>query len=227
MLLSWVGISGKLCNVCKSIENDCHRASGSSQLLTQACSRKLAETSDMATGFQDDSKATTEFEYFHTALSYRRTTFKHLARTAIIARFPPGDLPSLLGSKVYVTGEHDIRVMLHTDGDPDGRGTMIGMINDINRKVGTLDCPKPGVKAWNSKYKSFVFANGCIRPNRDLGQPWRSGDIVHLHLDCEKHTLCARHERTGKIDTIENVVEPQRLYVGVTERGTKVRIFSK
>ena len=180
----------------------------------------------MDDGHQDNSKGPDMAEFFHATYSTDYAAFTNQGRTAKIASFPPCDLPILRGGNVYVTGEHDIRVRLHIDGDPYDRGVLIGMINDIDPNILLSDCYKPRVTAWNSSCKSCLHPDGDFQSNRDLGQPWRSGDIVHLHLDCERHTLRARHERTGKIDTIENVVEPQRLVISIGEKGTIVEIVS-
>ena len=38
-----------------------------------------------------------------------------------------------------------------------------------------------------------------------LGQPWQTGDIIHLTVNHDRHTLTGRHERTGATETIPNV----------------------
>ena len=38
-----------------------------------------------------------------------------------------------------------------------------------------------------------------------LGQQWITGDIIHLTVDHDRHTLTGRHERTGATETIPNV----------------------
>ena len=197
----------------------------------QAYTSPPGETAGMAEGNghpnsnEDSSKALCNGEIFNEKHCSSYAAFTNQYRTAKIESFPTHDLPVLRGGNVYAIGEHDIRIRLHIDGGPYyDHGVLIGMINAIDPNDVSSDCYKPRVTAWNSSFKTCLHPEGDFQSNRDLGQPWRSGDIVHLHLDCEKHTLCARHERTGKIDTIENVVEPQRLVVSIGEKGTMVEI---
>ena len=172
-------------------------------------------------GVKDGSKVPPcDGEFFSVELCSGYAAFTNHNRTAKLDNCPRHYSPILRGSNVYASGQHDIRIRLHIHDHHHERGIMIGVMNDPQ----PMQCYKPRLYAWSSCLQSFIDPNGDTQPNRDLGQPWMSGDIVHLHLDCERHTLRARHERTGKSQTIENVVDPQRLYITVGEKGTTVEI---
>ena len=58
-----------------------------------------------------------------------------------------------------------------------------------------------------------------------LGQPWQTGDIIRLSLDCDRHTLTGRHERTGATQTLTNVTGDLYLYVSLYFQGDQVTIL--
>ncbi|XP_065187297.1 E3 ubiquitin-protein ligase TRIM71-like [Sycon ciliatum] len=60
---------------------------------------------------------------------------------------------------------------------------------------------------------------------RALGQRWQTGDVIHLTVDHDRHTLTGRHERTGATETIPNV--PGNLYwiVALYDMGDKITLI--
>ena len=58
-----------------------------------------------------------------------------------------------------------------------------------------------------------------------LGQPWQTGDIIRLSLDCDCHTLTGRHERTGATQTLADVTGDLYLYISLFSTGHQVTIL--
>ena len=58
----------------------------------------------------------------------------------------------------------------------------------------------------------------------DLGQPWKTGDVIQLTVDHDRHTLTGRHERTGTTETIPNVTGNLYWIVTLPGRGDQVSI---
>ena len=71
----------------------------------------------------------------------------------------------------------------------------------------------------NLAWTSYIASNGS------LGQPWQPGDVIHMSLDCDNHTLVARHERTGVVDVKTNVTGEIRLYLLTTCPQDQVTIL--
>ena len=59
----------------------------------------------------------------------------------------------------------------------------------------------------------------------ELGQPWQTGDIIRLSVDCDRRTLTGRHERTGATQTLTNVTGDLYLYVSLASPGHQVTIL--
>ena len=58
------------------------------------------------------------------------------------------------------------------------------------------------------KAQCFGWYGNCandLHTGKALGQRWKTGDIIHLTVDHDPHTLTGRHERTGATETIPNV----------------------
>ena len=115
----------------------------------------------------------------------------------------------LLGSNRYRTGQHDLFVDLD---DLEGvRFVSVGMTSNTGP---SLHHPlhAPGHSAWYCGYPGNEDSRDKLFDG-NVGQPWITGDVIHLHLDCERHTLFAWHERTGKTQSIRNVTGTQRLFI--------------
>ena len=57
-----------------------------------------------------------------------------------------------------------------------------------------------------------------------LGQPWRTGDVIHLTVDHDRHTLTGRHERTGAAEPIPNVTGNLYWIVTLYYAGDKITV---
>ena len=113
------------------------------------------------------------------------------------------------GTQRWSTGRHEISVRLDMFGPaprPAYHNFLLGMVNEKDPKLtgGYLNL------AWSS----YDDSSGA------LGQPWCSGDVIHnmnyitiMSLDCEYHTLVARHEATGAVVMKTNVTGEIRLYL--------------
>ena len=60
--------------------------------------------------------------------------------------------------------------------------------------------------------------------NNRLSRPWTSGDVFHLHIDCERRTLRACHSPSGQSHTIQDVTGAQRLFIAVSKLETAISI---
>ena len=131
----------------------------------------------------------------------------------------------VLGATTYDTGVHDIRIRWDwmPDCDATPKNIQIGMTSNHDHPI--YDYPGGpchgyrGHCTWWSLWglplvEQVEYAN--------LGQPWTSGDVIHLHLDIAKGHLKALHERTGKTQTFEFVTPGQRLFVALKGRNTLV-----
>ncbi|XP_065191817.1 E3 ubiquitin-protein ligase TRIM71-like [Sycon ciliatum] len=87
--------------------------------------------------------------------------------------------------------------------------------------LGVLNIPDPILTGY---YSTFAWNNSNSNGGL-LGQPWQAGDVIHMSLDCERHTLVGRHERTGATDTKKNVAGELYLYVSLKHHRNQVTIL--
>ena len=128
----------------------------------------------------------------------------------------------VLGATSYTTGQHDIRIRL--DDVQDCSCIFIGMTSNTDPPLDN-DRHSPGLSAWIGWDTLRVIPSSSGVQDGGIGQPWQNGDILHLHLDCQQHTLSAHHERTGTTHTIHDVIGELRLFVSLFENGHKVSII--
>ena len=129
----------------------------------------------------------------------------------------------VVGASTYITGQHDIRIRVDSEF---GLGTiLVGMSNHPDPPLDE-DCHSPGLSAWPGWVKQHIIPSSDEwQDGGDTGQQWRRGDILHLHLDCQQHTLSASHERTDNTHTIHDVTGDQRLFIGLYNSGDTVSII--
>ena len=132
--------------------------------------------------------------------------------------------PCVLGATSYTTGQHDIRIRL--DDVRNCSGIVIGMTSNTDPPLdGYTD--SPGLSGWIGDDTGHFIPTSYDNWQRggDIGQHWQNGDILHLYLDCQRHTLSAHHERTGMTHTIHDVIGELRLFVSLYRSGQKVSII--
>ena len=116
---------------------------------------------------------------------------------------------SVCGADMYRSGTVEIGIRL--DIIPDSN-IIIFLCNSTNPPLDK--CPQDntahGWYGWGST---------------QLGQPWQTGDIIRLSLDCDHHTLTGRHERTGATQTLADVTGDLYLYVSLYSTGHQVTIL--
>ena len=161
-------------------------------------------------------------EFFH-ANHHPGVALTNLSRTAKVVSNSSFGM-CVLGANRYDAGEHDIRIRLHNVREDTVSLAWIGMTNNPRPLLEFL-VEDPGLSAWNWRLPRQIMSNGVLVNNVDVGQPWQSGDVLRLNLDCDSQTLCIHHERTGKSHTINNVTGPQRLFISMTHRNTAVSIL--
>ena len=71
----------------------------------------------------------------------------------------------------------------------------------------------------------FGFVAGTFCNGGALGQPWQNGDVIHLALDQDKHTLTGRHERTGVTETLTNVTGELYWYISCCRKEHQVTVL--
>ena len=129
----------------------------------------------------------------------------------------------VVGATTYATGQHDIRIRMDSGADLDF--VLIGMTNQPDPPLDE-DSHSPGLSAWAAWCAMHIIPSSEEwQDGGDVGQEWMPGDILHLHLDCQQHTLSASHERTGKTHTIHDVTGDQRLFIGLYNSGGTVSII--
>ena len=127
----------------------------------------------------------------------------------------------VVGATTYTTGQHDIRIRVY---DEFGVGTIFfGMTNHPDPPLDE-DCHSPGLSAW-AGWNEHIIPSSDEWQHDGIGEHWKNGDILHLHLDCQHHTLSASHERTGNTHTIHDVTGDQRLFIGLYNSGGTVSII--
>ena len=123
---------------------------------------------------------------------------------------------SVCGADIYRSGTVEIGIRL--DNMPD-TNVMIFLRNSTN----------PPLDGWQQDDTPYGWYGNNQNPGRwhgaALGQPWKTGDIIRLSLDCDRHTLTGRHERTGATQTLSNVTGDLYLYVCLGSPGHQVTIL--
>ena len=123
---------------------------------------------------------------------------------------------SVCGADIYRGGTVEIGIRL--DNMPN-TNVMIFLCSSTNSKLDT--------------YQQDNTAHGWYGPNNSagnwrgtqLGQPWQTGDIIRLSLDCDRHTLTGHHERTGATQTLADVTGDLYLYISLFSTGHQVTIL--
>ena len=127
-----------------------------------------------------------------------------------------GNLRSVCGEDIYRSGTFEIGIRL--DNMPDSN-VIIFLCSSTNPRLDTYQRDNTA-HGWYDSGSSVSTWRGT-----QLGQKWQTGDIIRLSLDCDRHTLTGRHERTGATKTLSNVTGDLYLYVSLTSPGHQVTIL--
>ena len=129
-----------------------------------------------------------------------------------------------LGHNIYNEGQNDIRIKMINISPL--RTVIIGITTNTAPPLEEFTgAHSPGLSGWYSDCPRHVAKNGNVINGIDVGQPWVSGDVVRVHLDCTMRRLRLIHERTGRGHTVENVTGPHQLFI-FTWMGTEVSLLS-
>ena len=81
------------------------------------------------------------------------------------------------------------------------------LLSACSSRIQNLDCFQQDETQWFGWYGGGGnYHTGTASPCAiALGQPWQTGDIIHLTVDPDRHSLTGRHEGTGAMETICNV----------------------
>ena len=135
---------------------------------------------------------------------------------------PGGSYGCVLGTGRYRTGQHDINIKLeevHSSTD-----TLIGFTNNKHPALNS-ETHMRGLTAWYCGGTHYYSSeSGGWNTTTDIGQPWQSGDVISLHLDCDQHTVTMTHQRSGKSHTASNVTGTLRLYACVCYKKERLTI---
>ena len=123
---------------------------------------------------------------------------------------------SVCGADIFRSGTVEIGIRLDNMPNTD---VMIFMCNSTNPQLDDFQQDDTAY-GWYGSEKSPGIWHG-----EALGQPWQTGDIIRLSLDCDRHTLTGRHERTGATQTLTNVTGDLYLYVSLYFAGHQVTIL--
>ncbi|XP_065180088.1 E3 ubiquitin-protein ligase TRIM71-like [Sycon ciliatum] len=141
-------------------------------------------------------------------------------RTVTRGATSTGNWRSVCGVKKWSSGKHEISLRL----DRITAGDVRQLFFFCNAQYPRLDTFHNGETAsfgWFSHDTSgYVHWTGSA-----LGQPWRAGDVIHMTLDCDNHTLVGRHERTGATETLTNLTGELYLYISLKFSGDQVTIL--
>ena len=160
------------------------------------------------------------FDSFNPAKCHADITLSNDNRTATDETAEP---VCVLGATSYTTGQHDIRIRL--DDVQDCSDMVIGMTSNTDPPLDQY-YHSPGLSAWHGDgTRHFIPSSVDWQDGGVVGQECENGDILHLHLDCQQHTLSAHHERTDKTHTIYDVTGELRLFVFLYEEGHEVSII--
>ena len=141
-------------------------------------------------------------------------------RTASVTNSWGSGYRHLLGNVIYERGEHDIYVIFKEL--PPRCSGWIGMNNNVKTLFQLTDS---GFLTWCLNYKLHINSGTCVEV--DLGQPWQSGDKLHLHLDVDLRSLSILHLRTNKRHTVGYISGYQRLYVCVQTEDKAIITLSR
>ena len=127
-----------------------------------------------------------------------------------------GSFRSVCGADIYRSGTVEIGIRL--DNMPDSE-IMVFLCNSTYPVLDVYqqDNTAHGWYGWGSSAGNWR--------GTQLGQKWQTGDIIRLSLDCDRHTLTGRHERTGATETLSKVTGDLYLYVGLYSPGLQVTIL--
>ena len=180
-----------------------------------------SRTGVQADSAQQDNPGQRILDTFNPAKCHPYITVDDDNRTATVTAKEGSD-PCVLGATSYTTGQHDIRIRV--DDVQNVCYIMIGMTSNTDPPLDQY-IHSPGLSAWCGDDTGHFSSSYGDWQCGDVGQPWQNGDILHLHLDCQQHTLSAHHERTGKTHTINDVIGELRLFVSLYWSGQKVSII--
>ena len=124
---------------------------------------------------------------------------------------------SVCSVEAYGKGTMDIGIRL--DSMP-GHYILVCMCNSPNPPLDGYQFDKT-VFGWHG----FHAESGKVWRGTNLGQPWQTGDIIRLSLDCDRHTLTGRHERTGTTQTLADVTGDLYLYISLYHADHQVTIL--
>ena len=127
----------------------------------------------------------------------------------------------VLGTRRYSSGTHDINIKLEELHS--GTYAVIGVTSN-NEPPLNQPSHKPGLTAWHFSSASFWSHETSEWILGEVGQPWKSGDVISLHLDCDQHTVTLTHQRSGKSHTASNVTSEVCLYLCLYHSEERVAI---
>ena len=141
------------------------------------------------------------------------------SRSAVVEVVDIDPTHCVMGRNIYSFGGNNIYIRL--DNLPDYFIAWIGMTCNPDPPLDNVHSQESFI-GWRVHSSSFIDNRGEVDEYNDLGKPWISGDVIHLHLDCALRVLTVHHMRSGKTHSIETSVGEQRLFIALGELGTAV-----
>ncbi|XP_065189412.1 E3 ubiquitin-protein ligase TRIM45-like [Sycon ciliatum] len=141
-------------------------------------------------------------------------------RTVTRGAAASGNWRSVCGVRKWSSGKHEISLRL----DRITAGKVHHMFFLCNPQRPLLDGYQRG-KTTSFGWYGYSTGDGGDWTGSALGQRWQAGDVIHMSLDCDNHTLVGRHERTGATQTLSNVTGELYLYISLYSSGDQVTIL--
>ena len=146
-----------------------------------------------------------------------------LSRNNLTVEKPSNGWGCVMGNRRYTSGQHNISIKLE-EVHPSGTNAVIGVTNNEEPPL-SQQIHGPGLTAWSFRLTSYYRSgSGVWDGSIDVGQPWKPGDVISLHLDCEQHTVTLTHRRSGKSYTASYVTGILRLYVSLSYEKQRLTI---
>eukprot|EP00117_Sycon_ciliatum_P031663 scpid45205/ scgid24721/ len=131
---------------------------------------------------------------------------------------PSGGTRCASGMLKWRAGRHDVDIRI----DRLTKGSVHHLFSVCNNHEDpTGDFQTDGIYGWYGNSRDMISES----TGTALGQPWRVGDIIHLSVDCDKHTLYGRHVRTGAEQTLTDVRGDLCLFVSLSCYKDQVTIL--
>ena len=129
---------------------------------------------------------------------HKNITLNEHQRCATVSR--KVEFKAVLGQPGTATGQHQWKVQVSAADGLD-KCRMVG-VAARSKEVFVSEKPYTHAYSWNG-FNGRLRAKDEIESN--VGESWKHNDIIHVHLDCDGHTLCMSNLRSGDQVVLKNL----------------------